>query len=108
MRAAIAAVSVQHAVEAIKYVIALSWTHVALPVLGGPSLVSMDELMHHKFTGRYLLFVWIYTALVTRFCWWWFTFADDERAATPENGSLIGRVWAAVWGFSSTSMAWVA
>ena len=98
---------IEHAHEALSYVIALSWTHVILPLLGGPSLVSIGELMRHKYQGPYLVFVWLYTALVTSLCWWWFHLAD-ERAAAPSAASLFDRVVAAIWGYSSGSMAWVA
>ena len=97
----------RHAYEGIQYVVALSWTHVILPVLGGPSLVSMEQLMRHTFSDWYLMFVWLYTIIVTRFCWWWFRYADGE-AVLPANATLFQRVWCAAMGYSSTSMAWVA
>ena len=46
-----------HAHEVLVYVSAIGWTHVFLPTLGGPTRVSIQELMHHKFGGPWMVFV---------------------------------------------------
>ena len=102
----------RHANGIMSYVVALSWTHVILPLLGGPSRFSIAHLMTHKFRGPFLVFMWVYTMLATSVCWWWFQVGDDQAArfvaiADSSDASLVERVWAAVWRHSSSSMAWV-
>ena len=41
--------ALDHARDAIVYMSALGWTQALLPSLGGPTLRSVPELMHHKF-----------------------------------------------------------
>ncbi|KAL3899920.1 MAG: hypothetical protein SGPRY_012558 [Prymnesium sp.] len=97
-----------HAPSAMRYVVALSWTRVLLPLLGGPALESMGELLYHKWRGPYLAFVWIYTALATRFCWWCYHKTRDERTELSEHASLADTIWSSLWSYSTSSLAWVA
>ena len=55
----------EHVHEALVYISAISWTHAFLPALGGPVLVSLPEMMHRRFDGVYLLFVWMYVSVIT-------------------------------------------
>ena len=59
----------EHAHEALVYISAISWTHTFLPALGGPVLVSLPEIMHRRFGGIYLVFVWMYVSIITGICY---------------------------------------
>ena len=99
---------IDHAHDALIYVAALSWTHAIMPTVGGPTLVSIPELMLHRFGGPYLVFVWIYTMGMTGFCFWIFRLASERAAAISANTDLVHVVLAAVLDSISKSMAWIA
>ena len=100
-----------HAHGVISYVVALGWTNFILPLLGGPVVVhgGVAEMMHHKFYGPYLAFVWLYVALVTKVCWWWYVVGEQHAAANMDSTStLLEEVRRGLWSQMSGSMAWVA
>ena len=106
----------EHAHEALVYISAISWTHTFLPALGGPVLVSLPEIMHRRFGGIYLVFVWMYVSIITGICYWWFHKAGAKAKALlgtrplPLDASVpLGtRIVAAAWDNSSKAMAWIA
>jgi hypothetical protein len=100
---------VAHTHEASLYVAAISWTHVFLPLLGGPTLVSVPELFSgHRFGGPFLWFVWLYTVLMTGICYSCFRFADRRAKAIGTSArSMAERLAATLWDNLSKSMAWI-
>ena len=96
-----------HTHDVLVYLSALSWTHAFLPTLGGPTLIGISELFHHKFRGPYLVFVWLYTIVITLFCFWCFRKLSAEAAALPAN-DLPHTIWRAILDTISKSMAWIA
>ena len=104
---------VEHAHESLIYISAISWTHVFLPALGGPVLLSMPEILYHKFRGPYLVFVWLYVACMTSVCYWWFNkahaAAKEIRRSAGETQPYDPRnLTATFWDNSSKAMAWIA
>ena len=102
-----------HYVTAIQYFTALSWTHVFLPFLGGPTLVSIPELTVHGFHGFWFVFVWLWTLAITGACFWWFDFAHAQALAMEHEASAVPRslprtILIQCFSTSSKSMAWVA
>ena len=94
----------EHAFEALLFVSATSWTHAFLPLLGGPTLVSIRDMFQgHSFGGVFLAFVWLYTIVMTGLCFWVFRVAD--RLSKWASSSTL---FATLMGHLSKSMAWIA
>ena len=83
--------AMDHARDALIYVSALGWTNALLPSLGGPTMRSVPELMHHKFyyggAPIFLVFVWVYTFLLAGFCFWCYKFAAQHAEAVHRSNS---------------------
>lgn len=100
---------VEHAHSATGYTMALAWTHLFLPMFGEADLFqrSAAELMDMAVEWERVVFIWLYTALVTSACWWLYCIAERKAADLTSRSDLSDHVAAATWGTLATSLVYV-